>query len=95
MMEHVCGNRETLTSRLVLALLSDDEDSYRFVMNEMCPHCWEFVAHWAVSLVAGAQALQAGGREAAAEFIVSDLARVMSFETKQLNEQNKNGEYEN
>jgi hypothetical protein len=77
MQPHEHGNREVYTSRMMLALYADDEDNYRQVIREVagCAGCWEAIAHWAVSLVAGDRAFAAGGREQAAGYVLSDLER--------------------
>jgi hypothetical protein len=76
---HICGNRELYTSRMMLALYTDDEDNYRQVIREIagCVKCWEAIAHWAVGLVAGDRAFQAGGREQAAGYVLSELYRTL------------------
>jgi hypothetical protein len=79
-MKHECGNRELRTSRLILALLSDEDwDMYEVVIREIdgCAGCWEAIAHWAISLLAGSRALAAGSREAAAGYELSGLERVL------------------
>jgi hypothetical protein len=80
-MRHICGNREIRTSRMLVALHLDTQDSYEQVIREVdgCARCWAAVAHWAISLVAGSRALQAGSREAAAGFELSELDRVLSI----------------
>jgi len=42
-----------------------------------CPRCWEAIAHWAVSLVAGDRAFHAGGREQAVGYVLSELYRTL------------------
>lgn len=76
---HICGDRELRVSRMLLALYSDDGDNYHRVMDEIagCAMCWENIAHWAVSLVAGDRAFQAGGREQAAGYVLSELYRTL------------------
>ena len=79
MTTHICGNREIRTSRMLLALYEDDMDAYEQVIREIagCARCWESVAHWTIALVAGDRAFQAGGREEAARFVMSDLIRTL------------------
>jgi hypothetical protein len=81
MKPHQHGNRELRTTRMLLALLSDDEDNYRQVIREIsgCAMCWEAIAHWAIGLVAGSRALAAGGREQAAAYELAELDRVITL----------------
>jgi hypothetical protein len=81
MKPHECGNRELRTSRMLLALHSGDGDMYRVVVDEIagCAMCWQAVAHWVISMLAGHRALQAGSREAAAGFELAELDRVLSI----------------
>ena len=78
---HECGNTELRTSRMMVALYLDDEENYKQVIREVggCPRCWQAIAHWAVSLVAGDRAFQAGGREQAAGFVLSEIDRVLTI----------------
>jgi hypothetical protein len=80
MTDHQCGNVEIRASRMVLALLSDDEDAYRFAMHELagCSRCYQSIAHWCLSLVAGDRAFQAGSRDKAADAVLAELDRVIT-----------------
>jgi hypothetical protein len=80
-MKHTCANTEVRTSRLLLALHTDCEDSFKLVVQEIgsCTRCWKAVALWAVTLLAGRDSRAAGSREQAAEFVLSELERVLSF----------------
>jgi hypothetical protein len=82
MKSHVCGNREIYTLRMQLALYLDDEVNYHQIVREIagCARCWENIAHWSVSLLAGDQALRAGSRARAADLVTEDLARLMPTE---------------
>lgn len=80
-MKHTCGGTEMRTSRVLLALLSDDSVSYRVVVDEVgtCVHCWTAICHWLLALVAGRDALQAGSVEAAADLVLQDIDRVLTI----------------
>jgi hypothetical protein len=77
MSAHRCEGPEVRSARLQLALLTDDMPGYQLIVDEVgsCHRCWRGIAHWAISLVVGDRSLRAGGNEAAAEFVESELVR--------------------
>jgi hypothetical protein len=79
---HQCAGGELRASRLQLALLSNDLDTYTLIAAEVggCARCWRHIADWTLGLLAGDRALRAGGVEAAAGFIESELIRMMPHE---------------
>jgi hypothetical protein len=75
---HDCLNREVLSARLQLALLADDNfDAYNVVVGQIgdCRWCLRNVMHWSVGQAVNAKVLQAGGHEAAAGALVTELTR--------------------
>jgi hypothetical protein len=75
---HQCQGPELWTSRMQLALLSDDMPAYEQVAAELaqCQRCWAAVAHWALNLLAGDRALRAGSNDAAAGYVLKEIARL-------------------
>jgi hypothetical protein len=75
---HRCEGPELLTSRMQLALLSNDMPAYDVVVGQVgdCHRCWGAIAHWALNLLAGNRAWQAGSPEAAAGFVLKEIARM-------------------
>jgi hypothetical protein len=75
---HRCEGPELWTSRMQLALLSNDLPAYDVVVNQVgsCSRCWAAIAHWTLSLVAGDRAARAGGNDAAAGYVLKEIARL-------------------
>jgi hypothetical protein len=75
---HQCAGAELWTSRMQLALLSDDMDLYQLITAEVgqCHRCWAAIAHWALGLVAGDRAARAGSNDVAASYVLREIARL-------------------
>ena len=75
---HRCEGPELWTSRLQLALLSNDMVAYDVVVREVsdCARCWRAIAHWMCNLLAGNRAVAAGSNDAAAGFVLKEIARL-------------------
>jgi hypothetical protein len=75
---HECAGAELWTGRMQLALLSSDMDLYQLIAAEVgsCHRCWAAIAHWTLSLVAGDRAARAGGNDAAAGYVLKEIARL-------------------
>jgi hypothetical protein len=80
---HQCdGQYELRTLRLLLCLLTDDESAsagMAVIDAELdgCPRCWRSIAQWAVHMVAGGYALQAGSTAAAADQVAVGIQRMV------------------
>jgi hypothetical protein len=77
MTHHRCGNREPRTARLMLALMSEDDDNYQQVIREIggCVMCWEAICNWLIGLVVSDRVFAAGGVEQAAGYVLAELER--------------------
>jgi hypothetical protein len=77
---HRCDGPELWTSRMQLALLSDDMVAYDVVTTQVgdCDRCWRAIAHWTSNLLAGDRAVRAGGNAVAATYVLREIARLTS-----------------
>jgi hypothetical protein len=77
-MIHECTPGIERAYRLMLALLSHDEDARRLIMAEIndCPPCLTAVLRIALDQWAGAVVLHTGGPDPAADLMANELVRV-------------------
>jgi hypothetical protein len=75
---HRCEGPELWTGRMQFALLSGDMPAYDFVVTQVgdCARCWRAIAHWTLNLLAGNRAVAAGGTDAAAGYVLREIARL-------------------
>jgi hypothetical protein len=80
--KHECGGQHELGLRLELALLTNDPSAIpniELIDAELggCGRCWRSVALWAVQLLAGRDATNAGSASAAADSVAREIKRIL------------------